>query len=136
MTTVSLSRKIVGYARFSGDKGVLALQDIYTHYDKLLNFFYPCQKLFSKERVGSKVKKTYDKPVSPFDRSIASSDFSEKVKKALVSQKKRINLMLEMEQMQKAIDSLAVLAEPVPVFVPKRSMKPLRFGSLSHGSIS
>ena len=32
-------RKIVGYARFSGDKGVRALQDIYTHYDRLLNFF-------------------------------------------------------------------------------------------------
>jgi transposase InsO family protein len=129
-------RKIIGYARFSGDTGVQALQDIYTHYDRLLNFFYPCQKLLSKERNGSKVKKTYDKPSSPFDRAIASSDFTMEIKKNLADQKKQINLVAEMEQMQKAIDRLVTLAEPVSMFVPKRGMKPLLFGSLSHGSIS
>jgi hypothetical protein len=128
-------RKIVGYARFCDDKGVKALQDIYTHYDKLLNFFYPCQKLLSKERAGSKVKKTYDKPASPFDRVIASPDFTEVIKKDLISQKKRINLISEMEQMQRAIDRLPSLAEPVPVFVSKGGLKPLRFGSLANGSI-
>jgi len=129
-------RKIVGYLRFSGDKGVQALQDVYTHYDRLLNFFYPCQKLISKERVGSKVKKTYDKPSSPFDRAIASFDFDIKIKKGLVLKKKQINLMAEMQRMQKAIDKLTALAEPVPMFVPKGGMKPLRFGSLAYGSIS
>jgi hypothetical protein len=129
-------RKIVGYARFSGDRGVLALQDVYTHYDRLLNFFYPCQKLLSKERNGSKVKKTYDKPGSPFNRAIASSDFSKKIKENLIAQKKQINLVAEMEQMQKAIDRLPALADPVPMFVSKGGMKPLRFGSPSHGSIS
>jgi hypothetical protein len=129
-------RKIVGYARFSGDAGTQALQDIYTHYDRLLNFFYPCQKLLSKERVGSTVKKTYDKPGSPFDRAIASPDYTAEIKKALVAQKKQINLISEMEKMQKAIDRLYALAEPVPVFVSKGGFKPLLFGSLSHGSIS
>jgi len=129
-------RKIVGYARFSGDNGVKALQDIYTHYDRLLNFFYPCQKLLSKERVGSKVKKMYDKPRSPFDRATASTDLKLEIKKELISQKKQINLMLEMEYMQKAIDRLPALAEPVPMFVPKGGMKPLLFGSPAYGSIS
>ena len=122
-------RKIVGYARFSGEKGVKALQDVYTHYDKLLNFFYPCQKLLSKERVGSKVKKTYDKAASPFDRVIASPVFSKEVKRELISQKKRIHLISEMEQMQKAINRLSASAEPVPVFVSKGGLTPLRFGS-------
>jgi len=126
-------RKIVGYARFCGEKGVAALQDVYSHYDMLLNFFYPCQKLVSKERLGSKVKKTYDKPSSPFDRAIASSDFAMEIKNNLVSQKNRINLMAEMEQMQKAIDRLPYLAEPVPAFVPKGGMKPLLFGSPANG---
>jgi hypothetical protein len=49
-------RKIIGYARFCGGKGVAALQDVYDHYDKLLNYCYPCQKLISKERIGSNVK--------------------------------------------------------------------------------
>jgi transposase InsO family protein len=129
-------RKIVGYARFSGEKGVKALQDVYNHYDKLLNFFYPCQKLISKERIGSKVTKKYDKPRSPFDRVIASSGLAQETKNRLVSQKNQINLIFEMEQMQKAIDRLISFAEPVPVFVPKGGMKPLRFGSLAYGSIS
>jgi len=129
-------RKIVGYARFSDDKGVKALQDVYTHYDRLLNFFYPCQKLLSKERAGSKVKKTYDKPSPPFDRVTASSHFTEEIKKNLDSQKKQINLMDEMKLMQKAVDRLSALAEPVPVFVPRGGMKPLRFGSPAYGSIS
>jgi len=129
-------RKIVGYARFSGDSGTKALQDVYTHYDRLLNFFYPCQKLLSKERFGSKVKKTYDKPSSPFDRAIVSVDFTMETKNNLAALKKRINLVSEMEQMEKAIDRLSTLAEPVPMFVPKGGMKPLLFGSRSHGSIS
>jgi len=122
-------RKIVGYARFCDEKGVKALQDVYTHYDKLLNFFYPCQKLISKERLGSKVKKKYDKPCSPFDRAIASPAYSQEIKMELISQKKQTNLISEMEQMQSAIDKLPSLAEPVPVFIPKGGLKPLRFGS-------
>jgi hypothetical protein len=129
-------RKIVGYARFCGDKGVAALQDVYSHYDKLLNYFYPCQMLLSKERIGSKVRKTYDKPCTPFERAITSPDFTEEVKESLITQKKQINLIDEMEQMQRGIDMLVSLAEPVPVFVPKGGMKPLRFGSLAYGSIS
>ena len=126
-------RKIVGYARFCGDKGVAALQDVYSHYDKLLNFFYPCQKLLSKERIGSKIKKTYDKPSSPFDRAIASSERTLNLKNSLITQKGKINLMTEMKHMQKAIERLPSLAEPVPVFVPKGGMKPLLFGSLANG---
>jgi hypothetical protein len=123
-------RKIVGYARFSGDKGAQALQDIYTHYDRLFNFFYPGRKLISKERVGAKIKKTFDKPQAPFDRVMASSDTPEEIKQRLKSMKKHIGLMPEMKKMQIALDRLPSFAEPVPEFVSKPNMKPLRFGSL------
>jgi hypothetical protein len=123
------ARKIVGYARFSGEKGVNALQNVYIHYDRLLNFFYPCQKLLSKERDGSKVKKKYDKPASPFDRAVASSDFSGEIKKNLVFQKNQINLISEMKQMQTAVEMLYSSAEPVPAFVSRGGMKPLYFGA-------
>jgi len=127
-------RKIVGYARFSGDRGVAALKAVYDHYDRLLNFFYPCQMLLSKERVGSKIKKTYDKPHSPYDRVLAAEGTPEEVKKCLRSLMEQTDLMDEMRMMQKAIDKLPDLADPVPVFVSKRGMKPLLFGS--QGSIS
>jgi transposase InsO family protein len=123
-------RKQVGYLRYGGDKGVTALQDVYSHYDRLFNFFYPGRKLISKERVGAKIRKTYDKPQTPFDRVMASSDTPIEIKQHLKSLKNRISLMSEMKKMQIALDRLPSFAEPVPEFVFRAGgMKPLLFGS-------
>jgi hypothetical protein len=127
-------RKTVGYLRYSGDKGVTALQAVYTHYDRLFNFFYPGRKLVSKERRGSKIKRTYDQAQTPYDRAVCAVDTPDAIKRQLASLKKRINLMAEMKKMQQALDRLPSFAEPVPQFISKPNMKPLRFGS--HGSIS
>ena len=123
-------RKHIGYLRYSGDKGVSALQDVYSHYDNLFNFFYSGRKLVSKERTGSKLKRTYDKPQTPFDRAMSCANTSEKIKKHLKSLKKQINPMSEMKNMQIALDKLPSFAEPVPEFVSRAGgMKPLLFGS-------
>jgi len=123
-------RRQVGYLRHCGDKGVAALQDVYSHYDNLFNFFYPCRKVISKERSGAKIKKTYDEPQTPFDRALASFDTPEEIKRHLRSMKNRISLITEMKKMQSALDKLSVSAEPVPEFIVRRGgMKPLFFGS-------
>ena len=122
-------RKQVGYLRYSGDNGVSALQDVYTHYDRLFNFFYPGRKLISKERIGAKLKKTFDKPQTPYNRAMASPDIPEETKQRLKSIKKQIFLMTEMKEMQTALDRLPSFAEPVPVFIFRPNMKPLLFGS-------
>jgi len=123
-------RKQIGYLRYSGDKGLAALQAVYTHYDRLFNYFYPGRKLISKERVGAKIKRTYDKPQTPFDRAMTSPNLSDEVKHRLKSIKKGISVMTEMKKMQIALDRLPSFADPVPEFVSKPNMKPLRFGSL------
>jgi hypothetical protein len=105
-------------------------QAVYTHYDRLLNYYYLCQKLARKERAGGKVRKTYDRPMSPYDRVVTDPGAPEALKLCLRSLKKKTNLMVEMKHMQQAIDKLPSLAEPVPVFVVKQGMKPLLFGSL------
>jgi hypothetical protein len=127
-------RKTVGYLRYSGDGGVAALQAFYSHYDRLFNFFYPGRKLLRKERVGSKTKKTYDEARTPYDRVLSCADTAKEIKLRLKTLKQRINLMTEMKDMQVALDKLPGMAEPVPDFVWKPNMKPLRFGS--YGSIS
>jgi len=129
----STVRKTVGYLRYSGDRGVAALQAFYSHYDRLFNFFYPGRKLLCKERVGSKTKKTYDEARTPYDRVLSCADTAKEIKLRLKTLKKRINLMTEMKEMQLALDKLPGIAEPVPDFVWKPNMKPLRFGS--QGSI-
>jgi transposase InsO family protein len=123
-------RKQIGYLRYCGDKGVAALQAVYTHYDNLFNFFYAGRKLVSKERLGSKVKRIYDEPQTPFTRSVSSTNASKEIKKNLKALKKKTNLMAEMKKMQLALDRLPSFAEPVPEFVSRtRGMKPLLFGS-------
>ena len=123
-------RKQIGYLRYSGDKGVAALQAVYTHYDRLFNFFYTGRKLLSKERIGAKLKRTYDKPQTPFDRVMSSVNTPEEIKKYLNALKKRISLMTEMKKMQIALDILPSSAEPVPEFSQRRGgMKTLLFGS-------
>jgi transposase InsO family protein len=123
-------RKQIGYLRYSGDKGVAALQTVYKHYDRLFNFFYTGRKLFSKELIGGKLKRIYDKPQTPFDRVMSSSKTPEETKSYLKVLKKRLGLMTEMKKMQSALDKLSVSAEPVPELIARRGgMKPLYFGS-------
>jgi len=124
-------RKQIGYMRHSGDKGVAALQAVYTHYDNLFNFFYTGRKLVSKERVKAKIKKTYDKPLTPFERALASASTPEEIKRKLKVKKKHINLMTEMKKMQIALDKLPSFADPVPELVSFPNRKHLRLGS--HG---
>jgi len=122
-------RKIIGYARYCEDAGVSAIQAVYTHYDKLHNFFYPGRKLISRERVGSKVKKKYDNPQTPYERILAEDNIPQEHKENLMQLKSQIDLITEMTLMNQALDKLCASAVPVPQFVSKRYMKPLRFGS-------
>lgn len=49
----------------------------------LRNYFTPMMKLVSKERIGGKVRKKFDKPTSPYDRLLTCEQVSESVKEAL-----------------------------------------------------
>jgi hypothetical protein len=48
-----------------------------------VNFFLPVMKLKEKTRLGSKVKKVYDEPQTPYARVLASPDVSEEHKAEL-----------------------------------------------------
>jgi len=59
------------------------LNELYTVHGLLLNYFYPSQKLISKTRIGSKVKKTYDYPQSPADRLLGHPAVEDRIKLAI-----------------------------------------------------
>ena len=61
-------RKLVGYARYSSDEALRALNELYFVDGLLHNYFLPSQKLISKTRTGSRVQKRYDAPRSPTER--------------------------------------------------------------------
>jgi hypothetical protein len=62
-------RKIFGYLRYDSFPVQQAMNDLYQNELRTLqNLFLPSMKLLSKTRVGSKLKRRYDKPQTPLER--------------------------------------------------------------------
>ena len=57
-----LVRRLVGYDRYSSRAAWAVLQRLYGLLRLQHNFFRPVRKLLSKHRVGSKIRKRYDRP--------------------------------------------------------------------------
>jgi hypothetical protein len=65
-------RKIFGYLRYDSEPARQAMNDLYRNELRTLqNLFLPSMKLISKARLGSKLKRRYDKPQTPLQRVAA-----------------------------------------------------------------
>jgi len=79
-------RELFGYDRFSNPKQVELMNSIYLAEHNLLhNFFYPQMKLKTKLRIGSKYKRTYDRPQTPYRRILACESVPQATKDALTA---------------------------------------------------
>ncbi len=106
----SIVRKTVGYYRFDSDQELVLLQQLYAVLRLFTNFFLPVMKLTSKTRNGSKVKKTYDPPATPYERVLRHADISVTVKRRLTTQYHRLNpadLRRRISQLQEKLITLA-----------------------------
>jgi len=76
-------RQIFGWDRYETQAAKDAINDLYENELRLFqNMFQPSFKLIKKVRVGSKLKRTYDKPKTPFQRVLESGKYHRvKVKK-------------------------------------------------------
>ena len=79
----SIVRRAVGYLRYDTEAELDTLNALYRHLRLYTNFFQPTMKLIEKTRIGSKVIKKYDKPLTPYRRVLACADMSEEDKQAL-----------------------------------------------------
>ena len=61
-------RKLLGWERYDTHEAVEAINDLYHELRLWLNMFLPSVKLLKKVRVGSKVRRVYDGPRTPFER--------------------------------------------------------------------
>jgi len=96
----SVVRFWVGYHRYDTSGQVAALNQFYELLRLYNNFFLPVQKLATKERIGSRVKKTYDHPQTPYQRILAAPEIANSVKQAL----KRQYASLDLVQLKQALD--------------------------------
>lgn len=78
-------RQVIGYGRYESPEALAMLQSIYQDLRLLVNFFQPVMKLKSKVRTGSKVRKTYEKAQTPYQRVLASPEIEQRVKDELTA---------------------------------------------------
>ena len=81
--TEKLSRKLIGYDRYESGEAFKLIDAIYDDWRLLMNYFQPVRKLIGKERVGTKVRKCYDRAETPYQRVLASPDVNKETKERL-----------------------------------------------------
>jgi hypothetical protein len=95
-------RKVMGYLRYDTPMEQRIINDLYQHESRLYkNFFQPVMKLVSKERIGGKVKRKYDKPKTPYQRLIESGQISEDIRLQLEA----THLSLNPAELKRSIDA-------------------------------
>jgi transposase InsO family protein len=67
-------RKLLGWDRYDTRQAVEAMNDLHRNELRLfMNLFLPSMKLQKKQRIGSKLKRVYDKPKTPLQRVLDSN---------------------------------------------------------------
>jgi len=84
-------RSYVGYLRYDSDEQLALLGELYRVLRPYLNFFQPQMRLVEKVREGSKVRKRYDQPRTPYQRLLESPHLDELAKRKLRRQYAGLN---------------------------------------------
>ena len=113
----SVVRRFVGYGRYETQKHVDQLNAVYAVAGLFINFFKPVMKLKAKRRVGSKVKKIYDVPKTPYQRLLESKTLSPVDKKKLKVTYARLSL----SQLKAELDRRIAALKPSHTFTDNHS---------------
>lgn len=87
----TIVRRYMGYARYDTEVAQMLMNELYSHLRLYVNFFLPVMKLIQKTRVGSKVRKKYDEPQTPYQRVLASLFVPEIKRETLRQQYAQLN---------------------------------------------
>jgi len=87
----SVVRRAVGYNRYDTPQQLRLLNQLYSRLRLYTNYFQPVMKLKEKIRVGSKVKKRYDQPRTPYQRVLESPMVDKEHKKKLNQEYAKLN---------------------------------------------
>jgi hypothetical protein len=112
----SVVRQTVGYQRFDTAAELIVLQQLYTTLRLYTNFFQPTMKLKSKERFGSRVKKSYHAPQTAYQRVLACAAVRVADKKKLQRQYQSLNpaaLKRQLDKYRKELFRLAARKRPL-----------------------
>jgi hypothetical protein len=106
-------RQYLGYQRFEDPRMVPLLNNLYRNeWSLLFNFFIPSSKVISKDRVGSKIIKRHDSPLTPFQRVLSSTHVADSIKRVLQKKYTELNPFLLQEALSEKIRRILRLASP------------------------
>ncbi len=117
-------RQVVGYDRFTGERAYRQLTELYRALRIYVNCFQPSMKLQTKQREGSKVRRTYDQAQTPMQRLLTFGTLPPKKQQELLRITEALDplrLLQQLEHLQKALWQHAVTSELV------RPASPLQF---------
>jgi hypothetical protein len=88
----SVVRRALGYLRHDTQQDLEIINQLYAYLRLYTNYFQPVMKLIEKTRIGSRIKKRYDKPKTPYQRVLESPCVVEDQRKdALIAQYAKLN---------------------------------------------
>jgi len=96
-------RRFLGYTRLDTPKAVPLMNEMYIILETYLNHFVASRKCTSKERVGARYRKTYDKAQTPYQRVLAHPEVTDEIKEKLKFQHQQLNPLLLKQQVDRLI---------------------------------
>jgi len=113
-------RRLLGYARYDSQRALQAINDLYANeLHRFRNLFLPSVKLVRKLRVGSRTRRIYGKPQTPFERVCASPASDPERIAALKRQQQELDpftlsraIQTKLEHIFQLSQELAVRAKP------------------------
>lgn len=99
-------RQLLGYERIAIPEAVAPINDLYAHWNDLQNFFMPAIKLKAKQRIGSKIKRSYHPVQTPAQRLLECPDISAEQKQALRKRLERLNPIALKKEVERNLRSV------------------------------
>jgi hypothetical protein len=104
-------RQWFGYERYANPDVVPLLNHLTTGaWGQLLNLFVPTLKLVCKERNGSRVRRVYDTPTTPYARVLASPAVPDDKKAALRALRAKLNPFSLQRQIERELKTIFAVA--------------------------
>jgi len=109
----SIGRRYLGYLRYDTEEALEVIKEIGELLSLYVNYFQPSMKLVRKERIGSKVRKEYDEPKTPYERVLESPEIEEGTKEKLRARYEELNPAELHRRIKDLQERLFRLATPV-----------------------
>jgi len=106
-------RKLLGYLRYDTPAAQAAIHALYRGELRMFqNLFLPSVKLVGKTRVGARVRRRYDIPLTPLDRVLACPDIRPDSAAQLRAQRARLDPFLLAQAIDRRLERIFALANP------------------------